>query len=431
MLFLFKSIMCSLVFWSFYRFMLQQESMFTFNRFYLIGSLLLSFILPVITYETIIVETLPAFNISDEYVVTESITEKSYWNLDHTLWAVYLIVAFYFFLKFAIGLWRVLQKVNRGKRQLKEGFSFVLIADKDIPQTFLRNVIVNEEDYANGEIQTEIIQHEIAHAQQLHTVDVILVEVLKILFWFNPAVYLFANSIRANHEYLADASVLKQTNNVSFYQQLLLRKITENSIQNQFTSSLTYKLTKNRFVMMTKQTTTKRMAFKTSGTLIIIAISFFSFTKTSIAQSGASPEEVEQYVEIILDNFDQHGNAVDILEEDAKQLHEIYAKMDKGQRIILDELEMPCPTSLNGDVPPPPAPPTPPAPPAPEDGKHEKLSPPPPPKFPSDAKYFIDGKEVTFHEANVMRLNYKHYKIKLKKGEGNTKDEFHINRIKD
>ena len=306
MLFLFKSIMCSLVFWSFYRFMLQQESMFTFNRFYLIGSLLLSFILPVITYETIIVETLPAFNISDEYVVTESITEKSYWNLDHTLWAVYLIVAFYFFLKFAIGLWRVLQKVNRGKRQLKEGFSFVLIADKDIPQTFLRNVIVNGEDYANGEIQTEIIQHEIAHAQQLHTVDVILVEVLKILFWFNPAVYLFANSIRANHEYLADASVLKQTNNVSFYQQLLLRKITENSIQNQFTSSLTYKLTKNRFVMMTKQTTTKRMAFKTSGTLIIIAISFFSFTKTSIAQSGASPEEVEQYVEIILDNFDQH-----------------------------------------------------------------------------------------------------------------------------
>ena len=82
-------------------------------------------------------------------------------------------------------------------------------------------------------------------------------------------------------------------------------------------------------------------------------------------------------------------------------------------------------------MPPPPAPPTPPAPPAPEDGKHEKLSPPPPPKFPSDAKYFIDGKEVTFHEANVMRLNYKHYKIKLKKGEGNTKDEFHINRIKD
>ncbi|MFK7786100.1 MAG: M56 family metallopeptidase, partial [Crocinitomicaceae bacterium] len=401
------------------------------------------------------IETIPV-SASSTFDGKVLLQEEAYWDSSDLFLGFYLVVSLIFFVNFSRGFWKICTKVIRGQRRTKEGYTLVLLSDNEEPQTFFKHVILNKEAYQDGRFDEIILLHETAHARQLHSLDILIVELLKVIFWFNPAIHLYSKSIRENHEYLADEFVLNETMDVLSYQQLLLQAISHNSHTNQFTSKLAYTSTKNRFIMMTTHTSKKRMALKTGGTLAVLTFSFFLFGKTVIAQSGANPEEIEQYVEIVSENFHQDGKPVNISDADAKKMKEIYGKMDHDQKEILDGLSMPCPTSLHdhgqNPPPPPPAPPAPPsskhanskntvppppppppAPPSTKDLNGKSMAPPPPPPpplFPSDAKYFVDGKEVSHEKANIMLLNYKYYEVKHKKGTGDGKDEFHINKKK-
>ncbi len=408
-----------LLFWSFYRLVLQKEKMFVFNRFYLLGGILFSLIIPNITLQTRTTDEALLPNIPFVYGPEAIAQESGSWDYSLLCWAGYLAITFYFFLKYCRGLWQMADMLDRSEQIKKEGYTLALVSEKIVPQTFFKYIFINKEDYYTQHIREVIIYHEKAHAHQLHSLDIVFIELAKVVFWFNPMLKLFSENMRANHEYLADDYALNKVNDPLSYQQLLLGLLTKQPFNNRFSSALTFSLTKNRLIMMTKKISLKKASFKSGGAFVMLVVSFFLFSKVGFAQDGASPEEVKQYFELILDNYDQEGNPVNLTKEEEERILVIYNKMDAGQQAVIRGLKVPYPKSaVKKRV----AYSTPPSPPPP---------PPPPPPLPREAKFYIDGKEVSFFEANMMMPNYKLYHIKRKKGEKGKKDEFHFIRKKE
>ena len=122
----------------------------------------------------------------------------------------------------------------------------------------------------------QIIAHERMHAFQLHSLDLILIEVLVILFWFNPFIYWYRKSIREVHEYLADQAVVENGHDQVGYQKLLLNQVVGYRFVG-LTSNFSYSLSKNRLKMlsMIKSKNTSKIKIALSIPFAIGAIFFF------------------------------------------------------------------------------------------------------------------------------------------------------------
>jgi hypothetical protein len=95
------------------------------------------------------------------------------------------------------------------------------------PCCFFSNIYLNRDDYLKGRIDKELFDHELEHVRQSHTIDIILIELLKILYWFNPVHILYDRAIRINHELLADNEVLRDRSDIEISSAICTAAITD------------------------------------------------------------------------------------------------------------------------------------------------------------------------------------------------------------
>jgi hypothetical protein len=141
-----------------------------------------------------------------------------------------------------------------------------------LPYSFWRTIFVNRSDYENGKIENELIIHEQAHCMQYHSIDIIAIELVKIMLWFNPFVWFFRKAIQLNHEYLADNKVLSD-HEFYDYQNTLVNLVFRNN-STYLASNFNYSLTKKRLIMMTKNRT-KSVAYKIAMVPVLAALIFY------------------------------------------------------------------------------------------------------------------------------------------------------------
>ncbi len=410
MIYLIKSTLCMVLFWGFYRLVLQKENMFVFNRFYLLASIIISYTVPNISFSSDSAYKSLHLDIPFEVGPQLIAQETSQWDYVPYVWGIYLVVTLFFLFRYGKGLWLMIALIAKNKLVNTTMTSLILVEEPILPQTFFKYIILNQTSYLNQEIGQPIIEHEMAHAKQLHSVDIVLIELLKAVFWFNPMVYIYNHSIRTNHEFLADASALKKEPQIKRYQELLLNTFTSTQVYNQFSSTANYNLTKNRFIMMRRKTPQRITFLKSGGALTLLTAAFFMFSNASYAQENcANPDEVREYAVLILDNYDQMGNPIRLSKEEEKRMVVLYNKMDAEQQIVIKSLELPIPKKGKTKV-------------------RDENTPPPPPLFPMGAKYIIDGEEVNVYEARMVLPSYKFYDIKFTKGKNGAKDEFRLKR---
>ena len=151
---------------------------------------------------------------------------------------------------------KIISKINSNTKIDYKNAKLVLLKEKVLPHTFLNYIFINEIDYNNRKIEEELFSHELTHVTQKHTFDILFIEILKTIFWFNPIFIFYKKAIQLNHEFLADEKVVKLYNNIPFYQNLFLSKANENQ-PFYLASNLNYLLTKKRLIMMTKTTSNK------------------------------------------------------------------------------------------------------------------------------------------------------------------------------
>lgn len=283
--FLIKSTASLAILLASYHLLLEKEKMHQFNRFFLLFGLVLSLSIPFFTIEIIEEVTnksLPKngfqFMENTTVIVQES---TNYWLL--LLYATYGLVTLSLFIQFATNGLQLFRRSKSNKTIAYNNAKLVLLPNPTLPYTFLNTIFINQEDYENRKIENELYTHELIHVTQRHTLDILLIETLKVVFWFNPILYFYKKAIQLNHEFLADEEVVQTYNNVPFYQNLLISKANANPTY-YLASNLNYSVTKKRLIMMTKNTSTTRAFIKKGLVIPILTAIVFSFCTKVVAQ---------------------------------------------------------------------------------------------------------------------------------------------------
>jgi len=291
--FLIKSSLCLILLLGIYNFFLEKEKMSIFNRFYLLGSLIISFTIPFVKFE--LHQDFVQHNLLPDAIQTIQgntiiINQKSD-NFSIILWTFYGIITAFFAIRFGKNIYEFIAKIKTNPKEKLESSTLVLVAEKILPHTFLNYIFINRNDYETRNIEEELYTHELTHVRQKHTVDVLFIEILKTIFWFNPILIFYKKAIQLNHEFLADEKVVTSYNNVPFYQSLLLEKASWNS-NFYLASNLNFLVTKKRLIMMTKTTSKSRALLKKLAVLPVLAGLIF----ISCNKSGTESQETEQEV---------------------------------------------------------------------------------------------------------------------------------------
>lgn len=233
-----------------YHFLLSKEKMYRFNRFYLLTAIVFSLLIPFNTL-TETVSAAAKTPVVTAALYARAIADDSSLNLENGLITVYLLVSGLLFFRFTMNLNSLFRKIRSGEQIKQDSRTLVLIPDKVLPFTFLHYIFINKKQIRKNKIEPELLLHETAHARQMHSLDILFIELLQIFLWFQPLLYFYKKAIRLNHEFLADEAVTQKHTEVTDYQNLILSKVaTEKPMA--LTSNLAYLVTKKRFIMMTK-----------------------------------------------------------------------------------------------------------------------------------------------------------------------------------
>lgn len=286
--FLLKSSLCMLALLAIYHLFLQREKTHRFNRFYLLIALIISLSAPFITIDTgnneIMKPVAATAMVLQEAAISPSLNIESAPSTNYTIiavWLIYGIITFLMLIKFIKNIHNFIKKASKNPVIKYESAILVLLSEKTLPHTFLNYIFVNKEEYEKNTIENELYTHELTHVRQKHTIDILFVELLKIVLWFNPLLYFYKKAIQLNHEFLADEKVVSSFDNAVFYQNLLLEKA---AIGNPFylASNLNFSITKQRLLMMTKSTSkTKSTVLKVAVIPIVIGLITFLSLKNN------------------------------------------------------------------------------------------------------------------------------------------------------
>ena len=317
--FLIKFILCSGFLYSFYKLFLERESMYKINRFYLLFSLVFSLIAPL--YKIDLPITANETNISPELLAflmqnPELLQQQEGVNFGDILNLIYIIIGAVFLIRFIYNLYELMFKIKTEEKIKDQEITYILDLDSNQPYSFWKYIFIPKKQLEN--LHQNLIDHEKAHCIQKHSFDILLIEVFQILFWFNPFIYYYKKSIKLNHEFLADEYVLKRNSDLKTYQHQILDCIaTQNP--SMMASNFNFILTKKRLLMMTKNTSKRKVKILSFASLPFILSAFVLFSQKSFAQEvEKKAKKVEQALEKPVQSqaeliFDQVNNLGDTL----------------------------------------------------------------------------------------------------------------------
>ncbi len=310
---------------------LKKETFFNYNRLYLLATPILAFLIPFLKLEFLVEAVpqntgilLPEVFIGNKPVAQIGNQTASQANpgLEINWWYLtYLAgfaVSFFLFLK----KYHSLNRLFRFRKITEEkDFKIIEIPNSNIACTFLNTIFLGDQLSENE--KNQILSHELVHVKHKHSLDLIFFEIMKIIFWFNPLIYIYQSRIAGLHEFIADDEVVKTTDKQSYYQQLLNTVFSTQNISfiNQF---FNHSLIKKRIFMLQKNKSSKLSKFKF---LLIVPLLLSMLTYVACSEDNLDPNnnqvtDVDQQMELLLEALKDKEN----LSETEK---EIYVKLLK------------------------------------------------------------------------------------------------------
>ena len=239
------------VFYMFYRLLLSRETFHRVNRVVLLLTAILSFVLPlcVITIHKTVVVEMPKANIG--FGELTMMVEEA--EPEMPLWQTAAVIVFFIGMAATLGytllsILRVWMLIHRSEQHPQADGTVICVTPCDVsPFSWMRYIVLSQSDYEAQD--ASILAHERGHIRRRHSLDLVLVDTLTALQWFNPAMWMLRQDLRAIHEYEADAAVLSQGINMRQYQYLLIQKAVSHcgySVAN----GISHSTLKNRINMM-------------------------------------------------------------------------------------------------------------------------------------------------------------------------------------
>lgn len=200
-----------ILFYGSYLLISSKTNHFVFNRFYLLITPIIAIALPFVG-STINASGFPQFELDVIRIVSQplqsvSVNHFSYTNLLIVVGIISSIIVFFYHLYHILSF-------KKEEELMRIGRIKIYRTSSNSSFSFFNTIYINDEKTENLDL---IIQHEMAHCKQLHSMDLLFFSIIKALFWYNPIIYLWQKKIKENHEFLADKEVLKSTQNFEEY----------------------------------------------------------------------------------------------------------------------------------------------------------------------------------------------------------------------
>ncbi len=270
---LLESAACLAIWYLIYQILLAKSKQFQGNRFYLLVGLVVSVCIPLLNFqifpeEIIIYKMIPE---ASQQTMMSGV-EASSWTLANTFWLIYLVPALILTLVLFNRLWKISKLVSGSEVEHHGDHTRVFVGTSNYLASFGKYLFLGQktDDYS-----THQIEHELHHIRQRHTIDVLIFEFYKIVFWFNPVVWLYEKAIRVNHEYLADQQTAGNEPK-SYAENLLSYTIAQKT---QYPMHRFHSFVQKRFQMlMTNQPKFARLRFLIILPALYLMLSLFSFS---------------------------------------------------------------------------------------------------------------------------------------------------------
>jgi len=278
------------LFYALYYLLLRRETHYQLNRFYLLATSLLAFALPLlqlgflkpapILIETISAPVMPVLITSGVLPeIKNPIPAKIPAEPTNYYLVVYVAIALIMLVLLGIRIYQLNKLARKGKLTVANDVNLVELDDDEHAFSFFSYLFISKK--LSG--SETIIRHELVHIQQKHSLDIMYLELVKIICWFNPFVYLTQNSIKELHEFIADDKIATLNHDVNYYTDFLIKNaygLPEMAITNNF---FTKNLLKKRIMMLHQKRSGSLARLKYLTTLPLMAgmlcLSTLGFTK--------------------------------------------------------------------------------------------------------------------------------------------------------
>jgi beta-lactamase regulating signal transducer with metallopeptidase domain len=309
--FLWKSAIVIGLFYIVYRLFLEQETFFNAIRAYLLGGIILSVILPfVVIRKYVTIAAQGPYVISDP-VGSETVAMYSGPDIGQVLMLIYLAGALFFLVRFLIQLTTLGLFLWRSPKKREGKYRLIPTRKKTSPFSFFHFIVYPHGRFTEPELD-QIMAHEKAHANGLHSIDVLLTQLLCVLQWFNPLAWLYSKEVSKNLEYIADASVKDLSVKKENYAYLLLKtSVNEYALALALTSNFFNSMIKKRIKMLQKNKSSNAMYLKFTLIAPLLAAFVLTFNTEVIAQAK-KVEKVVVEKEIRVEVIDKNAQKKDL-----------------------------------------------------------------------------------------------------------------------
>ena len=297
-----KANIALVVFYLLYVLLLRKDTFIRMRRFYFLSAIIFSLSYPLFTVAALgnlidfrstapETETSVYFGevsmgelIIDDVEETTTTTASIPW----TVIVKYVLIAgiIFFSLRFVWQLYSILRIKSRCEKKTLFGYLIYHLKNEITPFSFFSWIFIHTENHSDIELK-QILLHEKTHVDQRHSLDVMLIEMVRILFWYNPVVWLMKRDMAINLEYLADNAVLQEGVNTCEYQYHLLQ-LTYQDTAVQIVNNFNVPQLKQRIIMMN---TNKSPMRKLAKYLSVLPLALLLITVNSVYAQTNEPQE--------------------------------------------------------------------------------------------------------------------------------------------
>ena len=310
------------VFYLFYQLLLAREAMPSLNRAVLLTAIALSLVLPLCVVTIHVSAPLApiadrgGFTTPTDLVAPPSATQKptAATPLGAELWGSILgtILAAGILIRLSVvarSCWQLHRLIANGERHILPSGTQVCVVESPVaPFSWMHTVVLSRAEWLS--LSPSVLAHEEAHVRHRHSYDVLVVEVLTALQWFNPVVWFLRQELRTLHEYEADASVLSRGFDESQYIHLLMQKAT--GIQAcALANGIHTPKTKKRILMMLK-TKTNRGAWLKALYIVPVVLTSLAMTAKTVVDDETVTTDDNRAVRIFNEKTNDRGDSYQI-----------------------------------------------------------------------------------------------------------------------
>ncbi|RKD92853.1 TonB family protein [Mangrovibacterium diazotrophicum] len=292
----------SALFYAFYALLLRKTTFFKLNRLYLLAAIVLPVLFALFPLQyTVWVEGKTPVQAEDWAELFKSTTTvpndqllatDNGFSWSSVLIAIYCTGLFLLALRLLIQSIKPIRLILTNKKGKSGNYSIVENRHFSVPFSFFNHIFIHPEYHKQEDLDV-ILAHEEVHIRERHWIDLLVIELFTLVFWFNPISWLLEQAIKQNHEYLADQGVLSRGQSPARYQLLLVNQLMGMQVLG-LSNNLNFALGPTRLNMMKKQKTSRKQLLRFGLLFPVVAGLLFAFAqpKYHLKQDQQSPTPI-------------------------------------------------------------------------------------------------------------------------------------------